>query len=236
MTDRAHPATLWFPGPEATSTHRALLVVVPGVGMRPGDFHDHGFVAAVRDRGWPVDILIVQPDLESYLDGRVAGWLRTEIGAAVPRPSVYGSTWLLGVSLGALGASLCALDAPGSIDGIMFLAPYLGAPGVIAEIHRAGGLAAWRPGRAGAEDIERRALAWLKQHCGGPSGLPRLLLAYGRKDRFADAHRMLSRALPPDSVVAGDGGHDWKTWTRLWPRLLDLEPFAGTPGEPGRAT
>jgi pimeloyl-ACP methyl ester carboxylesterase len=198
--------------------------------MHPGEFRDHGFVAAVHDRGWPVDILIVHPDLDSYLDGRVAEWLRTDIARVVPRRSGYGSTWLLGVSLGALGASLCSLEAPALVDGIMFLAPYLGSPGVIAEIQRAGGLEAWRPGIVAAEDIERRALAWLKRHSVSPSGPPRLLLAYGHDDRFADAHRMLSRLLPPESVVTVDGGHDWQTWTRLWPRLLDLEPFTVTPG------
>jgi hypothetical protein len=50
---------------------------------------------------------------------------------------------------------------------------------------------------------------------------PQLYLGYGREDRFAEAHRLMAAALPPEAVNVVPGGHDWRTWTTLWENFLD---------------
>ena len=51
---------------------RALLVILPGMGMKADDFVAHGFVSAVHVRGLPIDILAAQPELDTYLEGQSA--------------------------------------------------------------------------------------------------------------------------------------------------------------------
>jgi pimeloyl-ACP methyl ester carboxylesterase len=203
---------------------RILLVALPGYGMERDDFARHGFIDAVHARGWPVDIIAARPDVGLYLDGAVAARLHAEI--ILPARPAAGCLWLLGVSLGAMGALLYARQHPGAAAGAIVLAPFLGTPGLIAEVAEAGGLARWDPGEIRAVDVERRLLSWLRpRRAGAAGGLP-LYLGYGRADRFARAASLLAQELPAERVILADGGHDWETWRRLWLQTLDRDPFA----------
>ena len=68
------------------------------------------------------------------------------------------------------------------------------------------------------EDIDRRIWHWLQRQ--GPGTTP-LHLGYGREDRFAPAHALMARSLPPERVTVLPGGHDWPVWTALWQHHLD---------------
>lgn len=200
-------------------TGRALLVMVPGAYFRPGDFADHGFLAALRQHATPVDAVVAELPDDRYLDGGVAPWLHAEI-VTPALASGYRRLWLLGISLGAMGALLYAQAHPAAIEGIILLAPFLGTRGLIAEVRAAGGLASWEPGPFPPMDIERRLLAGLK------AGLPpRLHLGYGASDRYATSSQLLAAHLPAGRVVVAEGGHDWPTWERLWRDILDTAPF-----------
>jgi hypothetical protein len=49
-------------------------------------------------------------------------------------------------------------------------------------------------------------------------------LAYGRKDRFAEAESLLAPELPAGHVLVREGGHDWHVWTPVTREvLLDIE-------------
>jgi hypothetical protein len=89
---------------------------------------------------------------------------------------------------------------------------------LIDEIARAPGLQNWQPGECLDSDAERQVWRYLKTR--GPDAAP-LYLGFGRQDRFAAGLELLARNLPPDSVNVIDGGHDWRTWTRLWENFLD---------------
>jgi hypothetical protein len=64
-------------------------------------------------------------------------------------------------------------------------------------------------------DIERGLLAWLKSPGFAATIRPRLILGYGRQDRFAGASTILARVMPSERVIAIAGGHNWTTWRRL---------------------
>jgi pimeloyl-ACP methyl ester carboxylesterase len=205
---------------------RRVLVMLPGVGMAAQEFVDHGFIAALRAQRAPVDVVVADAHADLYLEGSILERLEHDVIApALARG--YDGLWLLGVSLGGMGALAYARLHPGRVKGILLLAPFLGVPGTIAEVRRAGGLAAWEPGPLG-DDRERAVLAWLKDH--GP-GDPTLLLGYGVDDRFAAGHALLAARLPAERVATCAGGHDWETWSRLWRMLLERQPFA--PPYPG---
>ena len=131
------------------------------------------------------------------------------------RQQGYRRIVLGGVSLGGLGARLCARDTPASVDALVLLAPSLGRKDrLFDQIDAAGGPAAWAAGRdpsAGA--IEEQIWAFLGTKT--PS-LPPTWLLSGRADPYARAHRLLAGLLPAERVATIDGGHDWPVWRALW--------------------
>jgi len=218
----------------SADAQRVLLVMLPGYGMERDDFARHGLIQAVHQRGWPVDVIAARPDLDLYLDGTVAERLHAEV--VLPAPSAPPALWFLGVSLGAMGALLYAQRYPRHVAGVILLAPFLGTPGLIAEVAEAGGLAHWDPGGVRPADVERQLLIWLKDHrLVAPDALE-LYLGYGRGDRFARGAALLAQELPPPRVVLTDGGHDWETWKRLWRQVLDRSPFQTAMGQPNAET
>ena len=201
-----------------------LLVMLPGVGFAPDDFLSHGFVRAVQERGLAVDVAVASPGLDAYLDQTLAANLRREIGRC--RPDEHARVWFLGISLGGMGALLYAQAYAASVEGIALIAPFLGTAGLVAEVVRMGGLSSWQPGEVAPNDSERLLLGWLKAFTAVPRPRPKLYLGYARDDRFAQGHAMLADRLPRSHVLVTEGGHDWATWTRLWQKILDREPFS----------
>ena len=210
---------------EAGRQGHVLLVMLPGVGMEASDFADHGLVSAAHELGLAVDIVATRPDLDLYLDGDFA----TALHHAVIEPALaqgYTRIWLLGISLGGMGALLYASRYAAHVEGIVLLAPFLGTQGLLAEIVAAGGLTKWSPAHSSATAAERIMLAWLQEFLASGPVRPALYLGCGDADRFARGHRLLMEHLPAHVIVSNGGGHDWRTWLDLWRRVLDLAPFS----------
>ncbi len=197
-----------------------LLIMLPGTGSRPQDLIAHGFVRELRDRGLPVDVAVVDAHLGLYLDRTLSARLAQDVIAPACGKQAR-RVWLLGISLGGMGALLHAHEHAWKIQGVILLAPFLGARGTIAEIARAGGMDDWHPGEISPEDDERILLAWLRTHTAKNAAKPPIHLGYGTRDRYAAASAMLAARLPCTQVVTIDGGHDWATWLALWRRMLD---------------
>ena len=204
--------------------NRILLVMLPGAGFAPDDYQTHGFLDAVDRPGWSVRPVVAPVPEQRALEPGLATWLHeTCIAPAMREP--FDQLWLLGISLGGMGAlrSLRANLAP--ISGLILISPFLGTRGTIAEVTRAGGLERWTPGPAGPDDIEIGLLTWLKTRPLAAPAAPTIHLACGTADRFAAASRLLADQIPPAHVHFAEGGHDWPCWTRLWHDLLDRDPF-----------
>jgi len=218
---------IYDPAPRGASgpaMGRRLLVLLPGAGDRAEDFVRQGFIQALRERALPVDAIAADARSDYYLDKSVLRRLHAGIiaPARLRRP---GPVWLLGISLGGMGAALYAREHPGDIAGLILLAPFLAVRGAIAQIARAGGLAAWQPGAVADDDQEGQLLAWLKAYRPGAPRLPEIHLGYGTNDRYAPASALLAARLPPAQVATIAGGHDWVTWRLLWQTLLDRDVF-----------
>ncbi len=203
---------------------RIMLIMLPAALSAPQDLLESGFIDAVRDRGGPIDVVLAHAHPDYYLDGTLCKRLAADIiGPA--RDAQYRRIWLMGISLGGMGALLYACMHAADIEGAIVLAPYLGASRPVTAIADAGGLAYWQP-PAHADDDETRLLTWLKAYQPACPAAPRLYLGYGTGDRFAPASTLLAQKLPASQVVTVDGGHDWPTWIRLWRQLLDKDPFS----------
>jgi pimeloyl-ACP methyl ester carboxylesterase len=207
------------------ASERILLVMLPGVGIAAADFASERMVVAVHARVPDVDIIATRPDLDLYLDGAIAAALHDEI-IAPAQAQGYARIWLLGISLGGMGALLYAAQFPGVVEGVVLLAPFLGTQGTVAELVRARHLAAWSAAGSAATALELLVLTWLQQYTAHRPPRPALYLGFGRTDRFADGHRLLADSLAPDQVFEQPGGHDWDTWRGLWSQILDTAPFA----------
>ena len=210
-----------------TANVDTLLVLLPGRGMLPAEFVREGFVAAVQERRLAVDVLRVDAHLGYYDNERIAPRLREDVvGPAQARG--YRAIWLVGISLGGLGALVYAGERPADLAGVVTLAPYLGERAAIDEISAAGGLRDWpSPAMAAEADLGRRLWRSLKPYAmaADPPGRPPLYLGYSLDDRLAPGHRLLAAALPGERVYTTPGGHDWPQWRRLWRRMLVQLPL-----------
>src|SRR6476659_4794331 len=101
--DPAKPlAVEWHLAKTAERGHR-LFVFLPGRRDRASDFVRHEFVGLAQSRVRGLDCLTVDATLGYYLDGSVAERLQREI-IEPARANGYREIWLMGVSMGGLGA------------------------------------------------------------------------------------------------------------------------------------
>jgi len=191
------------------------MVWLPGAYHSARDFLSEGFPQKVLERGIALDLRFVDLEMRHLDDREPLDRLRAEI--LLPARGSGISIWLAGISLGGSIALDVASSHPDELDGLCLLAPYLGNRMLLREIAAAGGLAAWEPGELAPGDVERRIWRHLKTRVGAPS----LYLGYGQEDRFSAAHALLAGELSADAVDVIAGGHDWRTWTKLWENFLD---------------
>lgn len=191
------------------------MIWLPGAYHGARDFLNAGFAEATLSRQVALDLAFVDLELEHLGDRGVLKRLRSE--HVLPALEQGAAVWLAGISLGGLIALDYAASYPNECAGLCLLAPYLGNRMLIAEIAAAQGLAAWEPGELAESDEERRIWRFIKTR----RAVPPLYLGYGQNDRFAPAHALLAAALPADAVSVIAGGHDWRTWSKLWENLLD---------------
>jgi pimeloyl-ACP methyl ester carboxylesterase len=196
------------------------MVWFPGAYHSAQDFLDAGFPEAVLERQLPLDLRFVDLEMQHLDDREPLDRLRHEI--VLPALGSGVSVWLAGISLGGLVALDYASSHPDEFDGLCLLAPYLGNRMLLNEIAAAQGLAGWEPGELAQADAERRIWRYLKARVA-----PRpLYLGYGQDDRFSAAHGLLAhgllaQGLPADAVHVIGGGHEWRTWIKLWENFLD---------------
>lgn len=200
---------------KAGATATTQMIWLPGAYQSARDFLQAGFAEAVLDRHTPLDLTFIDLEMQHLADRAALQRLRFDI--VLPAIASGASVWLAGISLGGSLALDYASSYPDGLAGLFLVAPYLGNRMLIAEIAAAGGLAAWEPGELAESDSDRRIWRHLKTGALSPS----VFLGYGREDRFSPAHSLLAKALPPDAIDVVDGGHEWRTWSKLWENFLD---------------
>jgi pimeloyl-ACP methyl ester carboxylesterase len=204
---------------------KCLLVLLPGVGDRASSFREHGFIAALRERGIQADVVAADATLGYYLRG-VQG-LRLErdvVSPALARP--YEQVWMAGISMGGFGSLHYAATHPAQLDGLVLFSPHLGEETVLQNIRDAGGLGRWRAPEPGvSRSYTEQAWGWLKHVTYERHHGPEIYLGYADIDTVVADASMLAQALPPSRVWHVEGGHTWSSWKRLWTEFLDRSDF-----------
>lgn len=206
---------------DSTSRSKTLFVLLPGIYDGNRTFARQDFITIARVHGVAADFIAADTDVGYYMAETVVQRLHQDVILPARRAG-YERIWLVGVSLGGLGALLYLRDHPDLVNGVVLLSPYLGGHHTVGPIAKAGSLAAWQP-PAGCTDENLCGLwRWLQQVTGSAAApqTAHLFLGYGDEDRYPVAHRLLAEALGPRRSVTVPGGHDWNTWQVLWRRYL----------------
>jgi len=206
-----------LPGAARPST---LLVLLPPAKATIDDLITQGFVADVRERGLPVDVLLAEVSYEQVMAKTVAASLHAGAMAAA-REGGYTDIWLAGISIGAFNALHYAAVHDSGLAGLALIAPYAGTGDILREIEQAGGPAAWAqtPGRSNED--ERAWWYWLCcESAKGPAAKP-VYVGLASEDRFLAGQRLLAGMLPAAQVDEMPGDHSWPIWRQLWQRWLD---------------
>jgi pimeloyl-ACP methyl ester carboxylesterase len=219
--------TVYF-DPEGPKQNSCLIVFLPGRWNSAASFADEGFVAAVRQVGLHADMMAAGAQMGYYLEHTFPERLHKDVILPAKNRG-YGQIWLVGVSIGGLGALWYDGEHPGELAGIVVLAPYLGEPETYGEVSRSGGLVKWAPPSIADNDWQRKIWINLKTFETRQKSLARLYLGYGLHDRFAVPDGMLAEVLPREQVFTVEGGHDWATWRRLWNEILKKSALAQKP-------
>lgn len=202
-----------------------LIVMLPGSYSLPEEFQREGFVRALRDRQVAADVVLVDAHVGYYRDRTIIDRLYADVVQPARARGVR-HVWVVGISLGAVGAMLYADEHPQALDGVVLLAPFLGTRLTAIEIENAGGLAKWpAPERRVDEELDNRLWRWMKGQSEKAQPL-RIIQGYGVDDRFAYNNRLFSQSLPPAQVFTAPGGHDWPAWNQLWDRIAGQLPLA----------
>lgn len=210
-----------------------LVVLLPGLFDLPDQFFEHGFVEDARRASDRCDLLLIDAHVGYYQRGTITERLRGDV-LTLAGARGYDELWVVGVSMGALGAVLLAEQNPGTIRGIVMIAPWLGEESVIVAARDAGGLEAWTPppiDRVTPElpDATVGALAWLREHPANAAERPPLYLAVGEEDRWLHHAALITDVVPEAHRTTLPGNHDWETWRRLWQQILTSPPWDPRP-------
>lgn len=203
-----------------------LLVFLPGKGGSAADFKEEGFIKAVKDSSRAIDMVAVDAHLGYYKDRTLVVRIKEDL-IRPAKESGYEKVWIVGVSMGALGALFYAREYPDDIDGVILMGPYLGEKNIIEEIQASGGIRNWQWNKdeSRKDEYQGQIWDWLKVSTAPKDGSPKIYLAYGNNDRFSYADDLLSSMLPQDQVLTNNGGHDWSTWRPLWKVFLEDNQF-----------
>ncbi len=208
--------------PAAPAARAELLVVLlPGARSTSRDFARQGFIKAVRDHKIGADIIAAEAHLGFYCAKTFLDRLHNDV-IAPSKARGYERIWLVGISIGGMGALRYAQYHPDLLAGVFAIAPFLGDRPFIEEIESAGGAAAWTPpAELDPDDYQRSLWGWLKIHAASSPARPPIVLGYGDQDGLSPACRLLAGLLPASHVMSAPGAHVWSAWRKLWQMFLD---------------
>jgi hypothetical protein len=203
-----------------------LFVFLPGRRDRASDFVGRGFITLAQNRVPALDCVAVDATLGYYLDGSVADRLQREI-IEPARMLGYREIWIVGVSMGGLGAFFHEKAHPGDVNGLILLAPFVGDElKLFAEIDAAGGPANWARSepasspRGNRSKYQRELWRFLGRLQMDEANPLQIWVAYGNADRLRPGIERLRRIIPPERVFQLAGGHTWEVWTAGFKEIL----------------
>jgi len=211
---------LTYENPNKDVANQRLIVFLRGIGGSHHSFEEEGLVADVWACGLPFDMAAPNAHFGYYGDRNLIKRLKEDV-IDPARARGCKQIWLVGFSMGGLGALLYLMERPQDIAGVYLISPFLGRQFFLEEIEAAGGVRQWEPGPYKAEeDWQRMLWRWIKTTIAdNPNKI--VYLGYGTDDPYKSGPQLLANILPPNRVYAIDGAHDYQTMKALWKIFLE---------------
>ncbi len=211
--------SLYYPAEESRSQQN-MIVFLRGRGGSHEDFASKGFVDAIKMRKLPYDMIAPNAHFGYYIGETLVERLKVDI-IDPTRAKGYEKVWLVGASMGGLGALMYSRFHPEDVDGVLIISPFLGYGKIVSEIESQGGVRQWDPGEYNPDkDWQRMIWHWLKQYANDQSLKPAIYLGYGTEDTYVKAQKLLADILPKNHVFTTSGGHTPETMKKLWDIFL----------------
>jgi pimeloyl-ACP methyl ester carboxylesterase len=204
------------------ATSQCLVVFLPGLLDGPDSFLEHGMIRQLHESGSPCDAVMVDLHYRYFFEGRAGDVLYEDvIDPALARG--YEEIWVVGISLGGMGATLLAREHGESLAGIILLSPFLGIEPTRTEVADAG-LRDWHPGPLPSEITDttftRFVWAYLRGYVDDPEALPPMYVGWAEGETQERPSSTLAAVLPEERHVTVTGRHDWEAWTQLFAILV----------------
>lgn len=227
--DTTIPLQAWEVRVDPNVRQECLLVFLPGLFDLPDQIFEEGLVRETRRATDHCDIIAVDSHMGYFMRGDIRERLASDV-LTVAEARGYRDIWLVGISMGALGALMVARENPDRIRGLVLLSPWLGDERVVRAVRESGGLRRWEPPadleeRSGMEGNTGRALAWLAGYADGDDARPALYLGAASNGRYHAMSALVAEVVPPARRFSVDGAHDWASWRVLWARVLEEAPW-----------
>lgn len=188
---------------------KRAIVLLPGAGQWVEEYQSQGLVDAIVQCDAQTMVVGVEAYFAYYRTRSIVDRLREDVVLPLRQQGIE-EVWLLGTSMGGVGTFLYRAKHPEDIDGIIAIAPFLGDREE---------LDAYLQGDPDEAD-NKMAIVWddLRDRA---TQSPRIVLGFGSDDSLAPGIQWLSPRLPSEDVIERAGGHDWETWSAMWPQLLE---------------
>lgn len=214
--------------PDPSARRECLVVMLPGLYDMPDQILSNGMVREAARASSRCDFVAVDAHLGYFTAGTIVERLDRDI-LRIAEARGYRDVWVVGISMGALGALLVARAHPDRVRGVVLLSVWLGDEEVVGEAIDAGGLRAWEPPElapdvAGLRADTTRALAWIRDRAESGAG-PAVYVGVARDDRYAPMGELVAAEVPADRVVRVAGDHGWAAWRQMWGALLRRPPW-----------
>jgi len=209
---------------EANQPATGLIVLMPGFGDGPRHYVKHGFVDTVRAANPAFDVVAVNAHFGYYRNFSVVDRLHEDI--IEPLRERYDAIWLVGISMGGLGAAIYTMSYPDNVDGMILLAPFMGSEEVVEEVMSAGSLGRWTPPDLSTieDDRDRRYYelwTFYQGYVTDPGRKPGLYLGFGDQDHLRGPNAFVAEVLKPEQSLVLSGGHKWRVWKPLFAELAN---------------
>lgn len=210
--------------PSTQPQARRLVVVLPGRGDSLNGLQRTGIAETILAQ-WPdTDVILTGLNLGYYMAGNAERRLHDGV-IAPARQHGYREIWLLGLSLGGMGAIQYDRAYPGDIHGMILLSPYLGENPLSQQITQAGGVGQWQPGPppadVNADNFQHELWRHIHDWSRDPDKTANIWLGYGDADSLRPGIELLAPVLPRNQVLLLDGGHNWRFWLPTARRILE---------------
>ena len=100
-----------------------LIVLLPGFSDGPASFDNQGMIDIVRRIAPAFDAVATDAHFAYYRNQSIVERLHADV--IEPITGQYRTVWLVGISMGGLGAASYAMEHPDVVAGVILLAPYM---------------------------------------------------------------------------------------------------------------